>query len=282
MPFSLNDVVLGGVLPAIVAAMLSLALRRWQTNDRLRNVATVVPFLAGFLAGYWSLSLGKIAPQSHWEWLPWVMLLTLSRCVPGFSGSDSARQRVILTTFIAAISSWLLVPTWDHLEPSRLTYGIILTAGVVLVVTVLEPLTRQFPPVIFLCLLGVVLNSAAMILAIAGSLRFSQMAICGVAAIIGMAIAGSVGTRQCIVVGIAMPFGLLISALMFAGQANSFSDVPLACYILPPLAPLTLWLAVRGPLSKFGGSARWLVLSAPLVVCLMAVATAYIETGAEF
>ena len=269
IPVTIGDVFYGILAPAAVAA-IAVWLWRHATSERWRPLALPLAFVVGFHAGYWLLRLGPARPESHWQWLPWLLLLALP------AGAPPLRKRstfAALTIGIAAVSGWLLVPTWEHLDPSRNTHLMVFVAAFVLVVAALQPLTTRVPGLWLLANLIGVLAAGAAVLGLSGSLRFAQIAGCGVAALTGLTIAARfLGGRICSE-GLVLPFALLVTGLMLIGRVNSFSDVPLMSYVLPPLAPLSLWLATSDRVAGTGWR-RWLVLMLPLVVCGTAVGLA--------
>src|SRR5690606_22524823 len=112
------------------------------------------------------------------------------------------------------------------------------------------------------------------ILAAAGSLRFAQIAGCGAAALAGMALVAYFNRAKRTADGIALPFAVFAAGMMLIGRVNSFSDVPLISYLLPPVAPLALWLTMAVPTARTAATRRWLLLSIPIVLCLLAVGLA--------
>ena len=66
---------------------------------------------------------------------------------------------------------------------------------------------------------------------------------------------------------------LLLTGLMLIGRVNSFSSVPLFCYMLVAVAPQFLWLTMIGPLARLTAWKRALVDSGvvltPLAIALI-------------
>jgi len=274
MPFSLRDLIYGGLLPGLAAALLWYLFRRWTRGEFLRRLGHSLPFVGGFHVGYWLLSLGDASPESHWEWLPWVLLMTWAGSLPTDVRATLRLLRYSLIIFAVVASAWVIVPDWEHLDPPQMHHQVTLTLSVLLLAALLEPLSQRFSGWKLLALLAVVLTSTAVILALSGSLRFAQIAGCGVAALAGMAVTAFLDRDQPVAAGIALPYSLFVAAIMLIGKVNSFSDVPLISFVLPPLAPLALWAAVAGPSAEVKGIGRWVVSGLPLVVCLLAIVLA--------
>lgn len=274
MPFSLADFLYGGLIPAAVAAALWRLLSRRPGASNLQRFATAAAFVAAVHAGYWLLALGKPAPASHWEWLPWALVLSLAAAVPAASGQRGRLLTSVLLLIVAVAASWLLVPDWEHLEPSWTAHLGALTVGIVVIAAGLAPLARRTPAAKVFVLLAVVLVCESVILALAGSLRFAQIAGCGAAALAGMSLAAFFDRMGRTAEGIALPFALLAAGMMLIGRVNSFSEVPLISYLLPPLSPLALWPMAAGPLARTTARRRWLPALLPVVLCLLAVGLA--------
>lgn len=274
MPFSLADVVYGGIVPVIVAAALWRLSARRLTTEGLRRGATAGAFVAGVHGGYWLLELGDPVPGSHWEWLPWALLLSVVGAVPPAAGSRGRLLSHVLMLSVAVAASGALVPGWEHLEPSRWIHILALSAVIVLVAAGLEPLTRRMSAAPLLLVLGLVLVCEAAILALSGSLRFAQIAGCGAAALMGLSLAAWFDRTGRPSAGIALPFAVLAAGMMHIGKVNSFSDVPLISYLLPPLAPLALWAVILDCGPRSTGPRRLLLLSLPVLLSLVALGIA--------
>lgn len=276
----MTDVMYGVVVPAIAAIIVARLWRRCVTAESGRPLGTILPFVVGFHAGYWLLGLGPVWPESHWQWLPWLLLLTLPAGLSPLTGRFAWIAQLGTTVVIAAVSGWLLVPAWEHLEPSRIVHLMVFAADVVIVATALQPLTTRIPPLWLTANLTGVLAAGAAILVLSGNLRFSQMAGCGAAALLGIMIAAKLGKNRVKTDGLVLPFTLLATGLMLIGRVNSFSDVPLISYVLVPVAPLSLWLASNDHIAGTGVR-RWFALSLPLVVCGVAVGMAVVSEFAS-
>ena len=274
MPFSLADVVYGGLVPAALAAALWRLSSRLPSRAALRSVATAVTLISGVHIGYWLLGLGKLSPASHWEWLPWALLLSIAGAIPVASGTRGRMLTSALHLIVASAAGWVLVPDWEHLAPSRAVHLIVLMVGIVLIAAGLTPLARRMAASKLFLLLAAVLVCESAILALAGSLRFAQIAGCGAAALAGMSLAAHFDRTGRTAEGIALPFALLAAGMMLIGRVNSFSDVPLISYLLPPLAPLALWPVVAGPLARTTAPQRRLLFVAPVLLCLLAAGLA--------
>ena len=119
MPFTVTDILYGGAMPAFVAGLLMLILR-WLLPDAFEKRYTVViAFVTGFFVGYGMLSLSPWIPTAHWHWLPWMLL---AGTVVGPISCANGVYRIekwLLYALLALGVGWMLVPTWEDLEPAR-------------------------------------------------------------------------------------------------------------------------------------------------------------------
>jgi hypothetical protein len=272
MPFSAAEILLGFVLPAVFAAGMFLALARTSPEGVLGRFGPALAFAGGFLLGYFLLRLGPVAPESHWHWLPYGVLLALIVGPVSRAAGVTWVERVLLYALVAAVAGWWLVPTWEDLEPSRTSQLLFWAALVVLSASLLEPLAGRFSGSLLGLVLFFTMVCASGVLALGGSLRFAQIAGAGAGSLAGLAIVARWGREVDSLQGVAMGFVILIWGSLLVGRVNSFSSVPLASYVLLPLAPLSLWLFARGPLSRLEGAKRTLIaISLPLAIAGCAV-----------
>ena len=115
----------------------------------------------------------------------------------------------------------------------------------------------------------------ALTLTLAGSLRFGQIGGAIAAGFVGFLFAQVVDRKSDRLSDVSFLFTLLCGSAMLVGQLNSSSDVPLVCFLIPPLAPLALWLCQLGPLSKLQSQRRMIadiLLPAIFVVTSIGIA----------
>ena len=275
MPFSLNDIIYGGVLPAFSAAIFYLLLARLLPDDLRHRYPAAVATFAGFLLGYTLISLAPWQPTAHWHWLPYAFLA--AAVVGPIASAESIRsfERLLTYSIVAIVVSWQLVPNWEDLSPSRITYLLGTSITITLLAATLEPLSKRIAPLLLLLTLWVTMSAAAVVLALSGSLRFAQITLASAAALFGCAVAAGILRKEHSANGIALLFSVMAVGSLLVGQVNSFSEVPFAAYAVLPLAPLMLWLSTFGPLSKLTGKKRCCVHAfLPLLVIAAAVSMA--------
>jgi hypothetical protein len=267
MPFSVNDVLYGLVIPVATTAIVMVILQRFRsTGHSFASLAIV----AGFFAGYRLMGLAPWKPATHWQWLPYAMLgAALAGACTSLTRAKWARLPVSLTLAIAA--GWVLVPDWESLAPSRTVHLAAFTVYVLLLASLLEPLAARLAGPLLPATTWATMTSAAVVLALAGSLRFAQAASAGSAAMFGVTLVGLWQRETNHIRGASLVFAVMSAGLMLAGRLHSFSDVPVASYVLVPVAPLLLWASVIGPCSNQRGLKRIVVAGAPLAVLGVAV-----------
>ena len=290
MPVSLTDIAGGFLAPAICAGVVVVVLN-WLLPDSLaRRLAATTALVGGFTLGYALLGLGQWSPRFFWHWLPYVVLMALP-VGPLLAGAGKQRVvGVVLMLCVAIVGGWLLVPTWPHLEPPRAVYMFVWIPAICVLAFSLDPLTRSrmedelprnnLPKGLLVGTLTASMFLAVIIIFLSGSLRFTQLAGAGAAAMLGIAMAVVISRKKYGVDGIAPAFSLLIGGLLLIAFVDSHSSVPLLSYVLVALAPLALWIAAVKLLRKFSGWRLWLVLMPlPLGMLLAALILAIV---AEF
>jgi hypothetical protein len=275
MPFSATDVLLGFVLPAVFAGGMFAVLSRSSREGLAGRFAPSVAFICGFVLGYFCLKLGSPVPNRHWHWLPYVLLVPLVLGPVSAASGITLVERVLLYALVSAIAFGFLVPTWDNLEPSRLTQWIFSAGMVVLLACLLEPLSMKFRGSLLALALFIATVFGAGVLFLSGSLRFAQIAGAGAGALLGLSAACRFDGEAVPIRGLAIAWVLFAWGILLVGRTDSFSDVPLASYLLIPVSPLSLWLVTIGPLSRLKGIKQLLVsLGLPLAISLAAIAFA--------
>lgn len=280
MLFTVSDIVWGVVAPASVAMMILVTLPRIvRTFDHHRSAPPIALWL-GFELAYWSLPLGPVAPASHWQWLPYIVT---AATIVGLVSQVFGRklwQRGLAFLVCAAAGGYLLTPTWNDLQPSRSVYIIfwaILVTAISLGIRIpfrTSPEQRQTTYSVAIVLFAT-FSAAAVLLLLADSLRFSQMA---------LALAGaSAGILAAVVLRLSRfsfeltvyPTVVSLCGLMMVGRMNSFSAVPWISYLLLPLAPLGMWVVRRSSVQAWTGWRQAAALvTVPLVICAAAIGMA--------
>ena len=123
----------GGLAPAATAFVV-LALVRVAHRHSLGKLACGLAIALAFFVAYALLPWAPLKPDSPWHWFPLLAVLgfgfgMFGMHVPG-APADTQLTRTRISTLLlllrmagwlvlAAIASWLLVPSWDKLAPVR-------------------------------------------------------------------------------------------------------------------------------------------------------------------
>lgn len=282
MPFTATDILLGFGVPVLVAAVLAWLIVRLAPADVGGRYAAPVALAAGTAAGFWLLKLGPAAPESHWHWLPWCVLAGAATGPVGRASGATLLDRLLLFGLVATISMWWLVPDWEELDPAR-EMQLAAGAGVVtLSALALDALTARLTGPLLPLTLVINLGCGAAVLALSGSLRFAQIVGAGVGALCGLSLFALFDRSRLALLGGALPYAVLAGGAMLVGRVNSYSEVPLASYLLIPLAPAAAWVCVAEPPAGPSRLRRWLGLMVIVALSALAAALAYQAEGAGY
>lgn len=255
MGFVTDILFYGGVVPAAVAVSLVFLLRRLLPASAAQRYPTAVAFAAACFVGYALLpSWAVTAPTRHWHWLPYLGLVAMVTGPVGLAPGLLRVERWLLTLLLAVLAAWLLVPTWADLQPARPTYVRILTAYVLLLSMLLDPLPARVPVRLFLATLTIVASVGAIMVAVFISLTFGQLAGIAAAAMAGCTIAASRAGDPTMTRAVIPAFAVLVGGSLFVGSIEP--DPALHGFLLVPAAPLGLWMCARGPFARHQGVAR--------------------------
>lgn len=272
MPFSTPDILWGMVLPALVAGLAFSLLTKVLPAERAKRWSAAVSLIGGFSFGYFLSSFAVWPPTSHWHWLPVAVLpgLVFGPLSREFGLGDLLRSPLLLPPSL--IAAWLLMPTWERLEPDPMLQMAAWAMLFWALMVAIEPLADRIPPITLSGVFSVVLFCGAVVVIQGETLRFGQTLLTAAFSMGGLFLANLTLGRRDHLLGIACPFVLLLGGPILVGQVSTFSGVPLASYLLVPLAPLTLWLTQVGPLAKSEGMAKMAAMFLlPTVTCLGAI-----------
>ncbi|WP_417731947.1 hypothetical protein [Rosistilla oblonga] len=281
--FSIQDILYGGCLPAVVAVFVFVVMSRVLPEQVGSRYASAAALTLGFFAGYAMLALGPWAAESHWHWLPYAVLITSVAGPIAAAEGVHAVERWLMFALLGGVVAWFLVPDWDDLQPSWAVHASVLAICIACLAGGLESLARRIPGPLLPATLWMTLSAAAVALALSGSLRFAQIALAGAAAMFGLAILAWFRPTKTSLVGCGFAVAVLVAGALLIGRVNSFSEVPLATYLLIPLAPLALFASLAGPLSRSEGFKGVVVrLALPILLLGIAVGLAIAaEAGSE-
>jgi hypothetical protein len=273
VPFSINDILLGILLPAAVSLGTIAGLFGFGFGEAVRRAALPIALVAGFAVGYGALSLGPLVPQSHWQWIPASIGLAALIDVLAPSARESRLFRAAIFVLFAAGCGDLLVPAWDDLNPSRSVHLVVwplITAAVALSAGWGAGASREpdAPRLGLVLSIALAFLAAAILLALAGSLRFSQFALAMFGALAGVLTATRFQRNRIGPDAAAMTIAVSLCGFLLVGRVNSFSAVPLISYLLIPLAVIAAGLAGDSPVgARLGRRSEWVGLGLAVTIC---------------
>ena len=272
-PFTTKDMVLGGIVPAAVVVAGSLLSFRFANREFSRSIAVNWAVAVAFFLGIRLLALTPWKPSTHWHWLPYIGLacailspLTVHRNIVA---------RIAGAGIMAVLSACLLVPDWNDLPQSRLVMISSFAVALVVVQAGVSSLTMRVERRGLAIVLAGSALGAAVILTLAGSLRFGQIGGCIAAAFFGLMVALFIDRKCDKMPDLSILFTMLCCGAMLVGKLNLSSDVPLISFLIPPLAPTSIWLGRTRPLAKFTASSRILTdIMLPTIIVLTGIGIA--------
>ncbi|MCO8122010.1 hypothetical protein NHH03_09700 [Stieleria sp. TO1_6] len=281
--FSIQDILYGGLVPAVVAAAVVLVAFWVLPHSLARRYSAAAALALGLFAGYELLDLGPWLAETHWHWLPYAVLAAAVAGPVACAEGVWLFERPLLYLVVAIGAGWFLVPDWEDLQPSRTSYWIGLSIYLVVLTGLMEPLAVRFKGPLLPAVMWLTMTAAAVVLALSGSMRFAQIGIAAAFALFAIAVVGGWLADRFVVTGGVFAFAMAAVGLLMIGRVNSFSDVPMVSYAIVPAAPLALWLTVAGPLSRLTGAKALAVrIALPLLVLVIAVAIAVVaESGSS-
>jgi hypothetical protein len=258
----LQSLLLGGLVPALIAFAVVAAARRWMPGHVAGRHAIGVAAASAFFLGYVLLpAWAPLKPASAWQWIPYLSLLA------SLAGSWMLWGGVPFALSLAA--AWFLVPTWPDLQPSRPVYIALLTGYLLLLIVLLRALAARISVRLQWMMLSISSLTLAVLLAKDISLLFGHLAGIAAAAMIGVSLACArhqEATSQAL-----LPvYAILIGGLAFVGYLQP--EPPAYALMLVPAAPLAAWIMVVAPLARLGSRLRGAVGLAAVFALLAAAA----------
>jgi hypothetical protein len=282
MPFTIVDMLYGGVVPAVVALIVWFTARRVLPEEAASRCAASLALGIGFSAAYW-LVWWK---EEHGYWLPrmpydWLAVVIAVAAVIGpvvHARGVSWVERLLTYAVFGLVAAWFLLPTRASVQPLRPVYAVSLGPALALIAMLFDGVCERWRGPLLPGMLVFAAMCTSAILLLSGSTGFSLTAGAGAGALTGIAVA-MCRTREATFRGASLACCTLLGGAMLVGQFNTISQVPLASYVIPPVAPLLLWAGVRGPLSQgngaFAGMKRIAIAAA---ACCIAVGLAAMES----
>ena len=233
----LLDVFAYGFLAPALAAGAVLWLSLWFCRDRAAPLGLALALLAGLATGNWFRDVFPFVPQhAGWPWLPALTIAAMGaeltvhvRVVPRFMVG-------LLRVASACLAAYVLVPA--NLRSQALWGGVLLAAMILCEWLVLGRRAQQSRNGWVPLVAALALAAAAIVLIHAHSARLSDAATMASASF--TAIAAIVWLRPVEAGVVAAASSVLLPGLLLSAYAETFSDVPVASFLLVAVSPLTL------------------------------------------
>ncbi|MFI4875018.1 MAG: hypothetical protein ACIALR_06765 [Blastopirellula sp. JB062] len=275
MPITANEALLGFAAPAMVAAAVYWIAQRFLPLEARERWPANLAIGAGFLTGYALLRYAPWQPTSHWHWAPYALTLSILLGSAASAKEISLLERILLYATAAWVAAWFLVPTYDDLDPSRAAHLIGWPLYLLLIALPLDAVTRRMNGPLLPAVVTLSLAVGMAIVFLSGNAKLTQILGFGLAALLGVTLSSFLSKEKPALLGAALPITFLSGSYLLVARVQSFSDVPMLCYALPPLAPLLLAVGLWSPLAERKGvSGMALRLLLPAIVCLVALGVA--------
>lgn len=250
--------------PAAISMAVTWAILRFVPGDVARHYAAAAGCGIGFFGGFAILETAAIKPTATWHWLPWCGAIALSIGPVGLAEGVRTSERWALHLGLALAAALLLVPGWAALLPVRGWYIAAFAAGIGGLSILLDGLAKRVSGSMLSASLCLTAFCGAMVLAIAVSLRFGQLAGALAATLGGCFLVIRIKKPQSDgpLRGAVPVYAILMGGLILAGFLVP-REPPLGL-VLIPFAPLALWLCEFGPPSRLSGRRSVLVRLAAL------------------
>jgi hypothetical protein len=250
-----------------------------------------VALAIGFIVGNWLLpDSPQFVPTRHWHWLPY--LAAGAAAIGGLTlgGGVTWPERIVAYALLALVAAWLLVPTWEELQPPRPYLIGLLAAYFAVLAALLAMLPARLQGATVAAPLTASATGVALLVTAEVSMLYGQLVAVAVAALAGCTVA-TLRTRSVSehtlapsasegsplpplatsLRGLAPVYAVLVGGLAFVGAIEP--TPPLWHIMLAPAAPLALWLFAAGPLGRLPG--KWATaaqIAAVLVPLALALA----------
>ncbi|TWT38539.1 hypothetical protein [Blastopirellula retiformator] len=275
MPITPQEALYGLATPLLVAAVCYWIASRFLSEKIRERWPASLALVVGFAAGSALMNLAPWQPTQHWHWMPYA--LALAALVGSISAAEgvSLLERALLYGATAWVIAWFVAPTYDDLEPSRMSLLIGWPIYVMLIALAIDLLARRLTGPLLPAVVAASIAAGVLIVFLSGTATLMQIEAIGMAAAVGIALVATFFKDKPTFAGAALPATVLSAGYLLVAKSQSFSDVPLLAYALPPLAPLALWLSQAKPIADRPGFVGVLLrILVPAIVCGVAVGLA--------
>jgi hypothetical protein len=266
--------VYGGAIPAVIAAMTFFAAGWLWSKDVAQRYQAALAFAAGVFVTFLLLpSRGTLAPPQYWEWIP--LLGLLAAFTGGLTQAGGVRpgERWLAICLLASLCAWLVVPKWPELFPAWPVQMATFAVAVPVVTALLIALLKRLPRRAFPIWLMMAACGAGLLILAEVSETIGSHAVLPVGALAGVGLATILSKTTTDLRALVLTYAVTVGGYSYLGAAYPMPQLWLLLVV--PSAPLMLWLAAVGPLTRISGG-RAIMLQAVCVLVPIAVAAAVI------
>ena len=266
MPVPIEEIVAGVIAPLLIASIVYGACLRLARFDPASRYAAALALASGFCTAFLFFTWAPLRPNEHWHWLPYLAVIAMIVGPASIATGVRRFERYALYLVVAAIAAFCLVPDWKSLETTRHWHRLIVGFGIALPCILLEELAKRRHGSLLPLSLFATCLAGSVVLVLSGSLKFAQLAGAVSFSLLGCSLVSLRSTKDAAFRGLMLAYTVLLGGLMYIARIHSFSQVPVASYILVLVAPIALWLAVVGPAARL--PRRWQVVAQVAVVLI--------------
>jgi hypothetical protein len=275
---AIEFVVFGGLVPALAALMVFVAISWLWPAEAARRYSVGVAFAAAVLVGFVALPATKtLLPLKSWDWIAYLGLL--AAFVTGLLRAEGVLrgERWLAVYLFAMLAGWLTVPHWPELWPAWPVQVALFALAIVVVSVLLEFLPahltgRPLPGWLMLAAVAV-----SVLLTAEVSVTSGQLAAVPAGALAGCAMAALLKRNAASWRGLALPYATVVGGYAYVGAI--YPTTPVWLLVAVPLAPLALWLSAIGPFAQVRGWKAGAIQAVCVIVPLALVAAVLLARG---
>jgi hypothetical protein len=261
----------GGVIPALAALALFLAIGWLWPSDVARRYRAGLSFALGAFIGFVLLPATKtLAPSQFYDWI--LYLGILAALLSGLTRAEGVTrgERWSAVYIFAPIAAWLIVPGWPELVPAWQFQWSGLSLAVMLLTGLLYPLPLLLPGRAFPWWLMLAAATTSVLMLEQLSETFGVLAALPAGALAGCGAAALLAREAPDWRSLVLPYAFVAMGYAYTGAV--YPTEPQWLLVLVPFAPLALWFCSVGPLARLTGMRATVVQAAFVIVPLVIIA----------
>jgi hypothetical protein len=261
----------GGVIPALAAVALFLAIGWLWPADVARRYRAGLSFVLGAFIGFVLLPSTKtLSPSQFYDWI--LYLGILAAFLSGLTRAEGVTrgERWSAVYFFAPIAAWLIVPGWPELVPAWQFQWAGLSLAIMLLTALLYPLPLLLPGRAFPCWLMLPAIATSLLMVEQLSETFGVRAALPAGALAGCGVAAFFFREAPDWRSLVLPYAFIAMGYAYTGAV--YPTEPQWLLLLAPIAPLGLWFCSMGPLARLTGNRAIAVQALCVLVPLIIIA----------